>query len=324
MNSTLSVAVLSGKGGVGKTNLSLNLACALYQAGFKNLLMDCDMGLANLDVLLGITPEGNLQDALLGDARLSDVLYPLEPKGFDVLPAASGVPELNDMRPDLRDMLLERLEPVLGKYDYIFMDLGAGISETVQTFAAMAAMRIVIITPEPTSLTDSYALIKVLNSRFGMRDFMVLVNQAESPKEAQGAFEKLNGACRHFLHLEPVLLGHVRMDKKLPEAVCRQQALLRYAPATRAPEHGRLAGPARRLAGPAYSILSLEGCTFKLHAARVMGKNTAYRCCRCPQALCGLTGTAAPPPVASLHLGAGTRSRGHQSNSLISNVNCSK
>lgn len=90
MNSTLSVAVLSGKGGVGKTNLSLNLACALYQAGFKNLLMDCDMGLANLDVLLGITPEGNLQDALLGDARLSDVLYPLEPKGFDVLPAASG------------------------------------------------------------------------------------------------------------------------------------------------------------------------------------------------------------------------------------------
>ena len=169
-------------------------------------------------------------DALLGDARLSDVLYPLEPKGFDVLPAASGVPELNDMRPDLRDMLLERLEPVLGKYDYIFMDLGAGISETVQTFAAMAAVRIVIITPEPTSLTDSYALIKVLNSRFGMRDFMVLVNQAESAKEAQAAFEKLNGACRHFLHLEPVLLGHVRMDKKLPEAVCRQQALLRYAP----------------------------------------------------------------------------------------------
>ena len=199
-------------------------------------------------------------------------------------------------------------------------------------------MRIVIITPEPTSLTDSYALIKVLNSRFGMRDFMVLVNQAESPKEAQGAFEKLNGACRHFLHLEPVLLGHVRMDKKLPEAVCRQQALPGQRrqpggpgypgpggpPATRAPEHGRLAGPARRLAGPAYSILSLEGCTFKLHAARVMGKNTAYRCCRCPQALCGLTGTAAPPPVAFLHLGAGIRSRGHQSNSLISNVNCSK
>ncbi|WP_297828414.1 MinD/ParA family protein [uncultured Desulfovibrio sp.] len=232
MNSTLSVAVLSGKGGVGKTNISLNLACALYQAGFKNLLMDCDMGLANLDVLLGITPEGNVQDALLGEARLSDVLYPLEPNGFDVLPAASGVPELNDLSPDLRDLLLQRLEPLLGKYDFIFMDLGAGISETVQTFAAMAAIRIVIITPEPTSLTDSYALVKLLNNRFGIRDFMVLVNQAASAREAQSAFEKLNGACRHFLGLEPVLLGHVRTDKKLTEAVCRQQPLLRYAPSS--------------------------------------------------------------------------------------------
>lgn len=230
LNSTLSVAVLSGKGGVGKTNVSLNLACALYQAGFKALLMDCDLGLANLDVLLGITPEGNLQNALLGEAELSEVLYPVEPKGFDVLPAASGVPELTEMNPDMRELLLQRLEPVLGNYDYIFMDLGAGISETVQTFAAMAAARIVIITPEPTSLTDSYALIKVLNNRFGMRDFMVLVNQAASPKEAQASFEKLDGACRHFLHLEPVLLGHVRNDNKFPEAVCRQQPLLRFAP----------------------------------------------------------------------------------------------
>lgn len=230
LNSTLSVAVLSGKGGVGKTNVSLNLACALYQQGFRALLLDCDLGLANLDVLLGITPEGNLQNALLGEAELSEVLYPVEPKGFDVLPAASGVPELTEMNPDMRELLLQRLEPVLGHYDYIFMDLGAGISETVQTFAAMAAARIVIITPEPTSLTDSYALIKVLHNRFGMRDFMVLVNQAASPKEAQASFEKLQGACRHFLHLEPVLLGHVRQDNALPQAVCRQQPLMRFAP----------------------------------------------------------------------------------------------
>ena len=144
----------------------------------------------------------------------------------------SGLPlfDNHDSRIQYYDLLLERPEPVLGGYDFVFMDLGAGISETVQTFAAMAAVRIVLITPEPTSLTDSYALIKVLNNRFGMRDFMVMVNQASSAKEAQGAFEKLNGACRHFLHLEPVLLGHVRMDKKLPEAVCRQQPLLRYAP----------------------------------------------------------------------------------------------
>lgn len=229
MNTTLSVAVLSGKGGVGKTNISLNISCALRDAGYKALLMDCDMGLANLDVLLGITPEGNLQDVLLGKADLKDILYKIEQGGLDVLPAASGVPELNDLKPESRKLLLNRLTPILGNYDYIFMDLGAGISETVQTFAAMAAIRLVIITPEPTSLTDSYALIKVLHNRFGMKDFMVLVNQVSSVKEAETSFAKLAGACQHFLSFEPVMLGHIRQDKKLPEAVCKQKPLLRYA-----------------------------------------------------------------------------------------------
>ncbi|QCC84791.1 MinD/ParA family protein [Desulfovibrio desulfuricans] len=229
-NTTLSVALLSGKGGVGKTNMSLNIACALHQMGFKTLLMDCDLGLANLDVLLGITPEGNLQTALLGEADITDVLCPIDGDGFAVLPAASGVPELTELQPDARDLLLSRLEPVLHKYDYVFMDIGAGISGTVQTFAAMASVRLVVITPEPTSLTDSYALIKVLNSRYGLRDFMVLVNQATSQAEAKSSFDKLAGACRHFLHIEPVLLGHVRLDKKLPEAVCLQKPLMVHAP----------------------------------------------------------------------------------------------
>lgn len=229
-NTTLSVALLSGKGGVGKTNMSLNMACALHQMGFKALLMDCDLGLANLDVLLGITPEGNLQTALLGEASIDDVLHQVGGAGFDVLPAASGVPELTELQPDMRELLLSRLEPVLHRYDYVFMDIGAGISGTVQTFAAMASVRIVVITPEPTSLTDSYALIKVLNSRYGLRDFMVLVNQASSAAEAKSSFDKLYGACHHFLHIDPVLLGHVRNDKKLPEAVCRQQPLMHFAP----------------------------------------------------------------------------------------------
>ncbi|MDR2054687.1 MAG: MinD/ParA family protein [Desulfovibrio sp.] len=227
---TLSVAVLSGKGGVGKTNISLNLACALHQAGFRILLADCDLGLANLDVLLGITPQGNLQNALLGETSLREVLYPVEPDGFDVLPAASGVPELSEMKAESRGVLLSRLEPMLENYDYVLMDTGAGISGTVQAFAAMAAVRIVVITPEPTSLTDSYALIKVLHARYGLRDFLVLVNQAASAREARGFFDKLAGACRHFLRLEPVFLGHVRQDKKVTEAVCRQEPLLRYAP----------------------------------------------------------------------------------------------
>lgn len=230
MNSTMSVAVLSGKGGVGKTNLALNLGFALYQSGFKSLLMDCDMGLANLDVLLGITPEGNLQDVLLGEASMESVLHKIRPDGLDVLPAASGVPELNDLNPDRKDLLITRLSPVLGKYDFVFMDIGAGISDTVQTFAAMSALQIVVITPEPTSLTDSYALIKVLNKRFGLSDFRVVVNEVTSNKEAQQAYDKLSGACQHFLKVDLKMLGHVRMDKKLPEAVCRQQPLMAYAP----------------------------------------------------------------------------------------------
>lgn len=230
MNSTMSVAVLSGKGGVGKTNITLNLAYALFQSSFKVLLMDCDMGLANMDVLLGITPEGNLQDVLLGEAEIASVLHPVQEGGLDVLPAASGVPELTDLNPDRRDLLLMRLSPLLDKYDFVFMDIGAGISDTVQTFAAMVAMRVVVITPEPTSLTDSYALIKVLNKRFGLADFKIIVNEVISTREAQGAYDKLAGACKHFLDIDLQLLGHVRMDKKLPEAVCRQQPLLEYAP----------------------------------------------------------------------------------------------
>ncbi|WP_300708194.1 MinD/ParA family protein [uncultured Desulfovibrio sp.] len=229
-NKTLSIAVMSGKGGVGKTNLSLNLACGLHQAGYSALLMDCDLGLANLDVLLGIMPEGNLQHALMGDVPLKKILHPVEPRGFDVLPAASGVPELVDLSAEMQGELLQKLEPVFAAYDYVIMDLGAGISRTVQFFAAMAAMRLVIITPEPTSLTDSYAFMKVLHARHEMRDFKVVVNQASSAKEAQNAFDKLKGACKHFLHFEPEYLGHVRTDPKLPEAVCRQQPLMRYAP----------------------------------------------------------------------------------------------
>ena len=231
---TLSVAIISGKGGVGKTNLTLNLGHALHMRKHAVLLMDCDLGLANLDVLLGITPEANMQDALLDSASMKSIILPIAPHGFDILPAASGVPELAEMTDDMRQVLLARLMPELGSYDYVLMDTGAGISETVQAMAAMAALRIVVITPEPTSLTDSYALIKVLLTRHGVRDFLILVNQTESEKETQHAFSRLSMACRKFLQIEPTFLAAVRSDKTFTEAVRQQQALLAYKPACRA------------------------------------------------------------------------------------------
>lgn len=163
-NNTLSLSVMSGKGGVGKTNIILNLGYALHLENMTAMLMDCDLGLANLDVLLGISPERNLHDLLQNGVDAEDVLVCIE-KGFDMLPATSGIPELVEMDEDLQDILFKKLISLAGEYDYLMLDLGAGISNTVLSFATLTQLRIVIVTPEPTSLTDSYAMIKVLVTR---------------------------------------------------------------------------------------------------------------------------------------------------------------
>ena len=229
-NATLSIAILSGKGGVGKTNLALNLSYALFRAGHRVLIMDFDVGLANVDVLLGLSPEKNLQDLFQPGVTAAEVMLAIEPGGFDFLPAASGVPELLEMDEDMREILFAKLNTVLGSYDYLMLDLGAGISQTVLSVAAMSHLRVLVVTPEPTSLTDAYAVIKVLHNQYGLDDFHVLVNQVEGPSDAKKTFLRLSAACQRFLAIEPHFLGGVRTDKALPEAVCRQIPLLRHAP----------------------------------------------------------------------------------------------
>lgn len=229
-NTTMSLAVMSGKGGVGKTNLTLNLAAALHAWGSRTLLMDCDLGLSNLDVLLGIAPEGTLQDLLLADTDICDVICTAGDDGFDILPAASGVPEMAELDEDMRDLLIRQLMPVLGSYDYVLLDLGAGISPTVQAFAGMTAVRILVVTPEPTSLTDGYTLMKVMASNHDVRDFFVVVNQAENKREAEMSFARLHTAGRRFLDLEPVFLGFVHQDPHVAEAVRRQVPFLKLFP----------------------------------------------------------------------------------------------
>lgn len=230
---TMSVAIMSGKGGVGKTNFALNLGYSLAQKGYAMLLMDCDLGLANLDVLLGITPDQNLQDVLLSGADVKNAIVSLEkdtPKAFDILPAASGVPELTDMNNDMRDLLIKRINPALSDYQFILMDLGAGIHGTVQSFAAMAAVRVIVLTPEPTALTDAYALIKVLSQDLNVKDFLIVVNDVANQKEEEATFKRLEMACQKFLFVNPVLLGSVRHDLKLQEAVLRQKPLVELYP----------------------------------------------------------------------------------------------
>lgn len=228
-NNTLSLSIMSGKGGVGKTNIVLNLGYALYQAEMTAMLMDCDLGLANLDVLLGISPERTLHDLIQTGVDAEDVLVPIE-DGFDMLPATSGVPELVEMDEDMQDILFKKLVSLAGEYDYLMLDLGAGISHTVLSFAALTQLRIVVVTPEPTSLTDSYAMIKVLVTQHDVKDFLVIVNQATSSAEALQTFERLDAACKNFLNINLRNLGFIHQDYTLVESVRRQTPLLKFAP----------------------------------------------------------------------------------------------
>jgi len=228
-NKTLSISVASGKGGVGKTNIALNLGFALHELGQTLVLLDADLGLANLDVLLGMSPEKNLQD-LLGGASAESVVVPLAKDGFVFLPSASGVAELVELDEDVQALLLGKLDTLFRQYDYLLLDLGAGISPTVLSFAAMPQERIVVITPEPTSLTDSYALIKVLFTQHGIRNFQVIVNMAESDKEGKNAYSRLAQACEKFLNLPLNLLGIVHRDPMVTESVRHQVPLLKFAP----------------------------------------------------------------------------------------------
>ncbi|GAB7023005.1 MinD/ParA family protein [Salidesulfovibrio brasiliensis] len=243
-NSTLSLSIMSGKGGVGKTNIVLNLGYALREAGHSSMLMDCDLGLANLDVLLGISPERNLQDLLQTDLSPSEVAVSIE-EGLDILPATSGVPELVEMDEDMQDILFRKLVTLAGQYDFLMLDLGAGINHTAMAFAAITQLRIVVVTPEPTSLTDGYATIKVLNTQHGINDFLLLVNQVTSQKEGKQTYERLAAACRNFLNVELRNLGYIRQDMTIVESVRRQTPFMKFAPECNAAKDIR--GLARKL-----------------------------------------------------------------------------
>lgn len=229
-HATLSVAIVSGKGGVGKTNIALNLAYALHRAKQRVLLMDCDLGLANLDVLLGIAPKVSIEQVMLGEAAFEDAVVSVEPGGFSLLPASSGLDALDEAASTLRSSFLKQLNVVASRYDYLLLDVGAGITEAVQMFASKAAVRIVIVTPEPTSITDAYALIKVLSTQHGEKNFHILVNQAENPAEEKSSFNRLAAACEKFLGITVQSLGAIRHDPAMIQAVRRQEPLLKFSP----------------------------------------------------------------------------------------------
>ncbi len=230
---TISFSVLSGKGGVGKSNLALNLCYSLHQLGHTVLLMDSDMGLANIDVLLGISPESDIQDIFIENRNPTEILVPIGPagtEGFDLLPANSGMAGFAELESEARDILREKINPLAGRYDFFALDVGAGISPTALSFGAMTALRLVVITPEPTALTDSYALMKVLLATYGITDFQILVNQVETHTEAKQTYNRLAAVCDRFLGFTPAYLGAVRMDRAVIDAVRKQKPFVQNTP----------------------------------------------------------------------------------------------
>lgn len=223
------IAIASGKGGVGKSNLVANLGVALARRGRRVVVVDADLGLANLDALLGLRPARTLRDVLRGDCSLLDTV--LEgPSGVRFVPAASGFEDMTRLSSEQAVRLLEQFEEIAATSDFLLVDTAAGISANVLFFAVAAAETIVVLTPEPTSLTDAYALVKVLARRYGVPSFDVLVNLARDRDEALRTFSHVARVARRFLAVELRYRGWVPADDAVGDAVRRQRLLLDAAP----------------------------------------------------------------------------------------------
>jgi len=210
----------SGKGGVGKTNLIVNTAIELSRRGKKVLLIDTDMGLANVDIVLGLAPRYNLKHLFSGEKTLEEIIVN-GPLGLKILPASSGIQELTHLSDQEAYGFFNAIEQ-FHDFDYILLDTGAGISDNVLYFNAAAKDVFVIVTPEPTSLTDSYAIIKVLNQRHKMKRFKIIANMVGSQKEGNLVFQRLNKVAGHFLNVALDYAGFVYADKLLNQAVIKQ------------------------------------------------------------------------------------------------------
>ena len=224
------ISVTSGKGGVGKTNVVANLAVAMQQLGKQVLVFDADLGLGNIDVLLGLHTPFTIQHFLTGDKRLHEVLVS-GPAGVTILPATSGVMELTQLTDSQRLSLLSELDALEQEFDALLIDTGAGISPNVMYFNIAAQDKVVIANGEPTSLTDAYALIKVLYTRYDEKEFKVLVNGVKRAEEAEQVYRKLSTAATRFLG-SPSLdyLGWIPFDPYVPKAVLQQQPVMQAFP----------------------------------------------------------------------------------------------
>jgi flagellar biosynthesis protein FlhG len=228
-------AVTSGKGGVGKTFIAANLAAALARRGERVLVLDADLGLANLDVVLNLHPKITLHDVFTGKSELEDAILPA-PGGFSVLLAGSGLVEYSRLTPEVREQLLAVIEKVAPRFDRILLDTGAGISDVVLYAVSLADEVMVVATPEPTSLTDAYATIKVLASQQQRTLIKLVVNQVSRLGEGRVIRGQLQQVVDRFVSngtdtpLKLEMIGEVPTDAAVREAVQKRQLLIETIP----------------------------------------------------------------------------------------------
>ena len=228
-------AVTSGKGGVGKTFVSCNLAAALARQGRRVLVLDADLGLANLDVMLNLAPKITLHDVFTGKSTLEDAILPA-PGGFSVLLAGSGMVEYSRMTPEVRDQLQKVIVDVAPRFDHVLLDTGAGISDVVLYTVSLAGEVLVVATPEPTSLTDAYATIKVLVGQQKRQTLRLIVNQTARLGDGRAITTQLQQVVDRFVATEPgrpirlVHMGDIPADPMVRQAVMRRQLLMQTTP----------------------------------------------------------------------------------------------
>lgn len=227
------LAVTSGKGGVGKTHITANLAYSLAKLGKRALVFDADMGLANIDILLGLAPRYNLHHVLLGQKTLREILV-RGPADIRIMPGSSGVHELADLSRGQKLALMDELGGLDEHFDFMIIDTAAGITGNVLYFNMAAKEVIVVVSPEPTSLTDAYALIKLLYQKHAEKRIMLLVNMVRNFQEAREVYLKVSRATEHFLDLTIEYLGHIVSDETVAEAVRQQKAHAELYPRARA------------------------------------------------------------------------------------------
>ena len=215
------IAVASGKGGVGKTNVSVNVGISLVQMGQRVVLMDADMGLANVDILLGVYPKYNLSHVLAGEKTLDEIMV-TAPSGLKLIPGASGIQKMTELSTIEQAAVIRAFSEIDQQIDVLIVDTAAGISASVVNFSRACQEIIIVICDEPTSLTDAYAFIKLLNRDYACNNFHIIANMVQTVQQGRALFQKLNKVTDNYLDVTLQFAGAIPYDEYLRESVKKQ------------------------------------------------------------------------------------------------------